>query len=382
MIEKDYERKYMYAVRYELIKTCKQTGARLGRLHTPHGVIETPIFMPVGTQATVKAMTPEELKDIGSQIILSNTYHLYMRPGHDLIERAGGLHKFMNWDKPILTDSGGFQVFSLGPLRKIKEEGVEFRSHLDGSKHFLSPEKAIEIQNALGSDIIMAFDECAPYPADRQYVKNSLERTTRWLERCKAAHKYPERQALFGIVQGGMYKELREQSAREITAIDLPGYAIGGLSVGEPKEMMYEVLDYTVPLLPEDKPRYLMGVGSPDDLLEGVLRGIDMFDCVLPTRIARNGTVMTSQGKVVVRNASYAEDFTSLDPECDCYTCRNYTKAYLRHLIKCNEILGARLLTIHNLHFLLKLMENVREAIREDRLLDYKKDFFEKYYGK
>ncbi|WP_040565847.1 tRNA guanosine(34) transglycosylase Tgt [Peptostreptococcus stomatis] len=372
----------MYAVRYELIKTCKQTGARLGRLHTPHGVIETPIFMPVGTQATVKAMTPEELKDIGSQIILSNTYHLYMRPGHDLIERAGGLHKFMNWDKPILTDSGGFQVFSLGPLRKIKEEGVEFRSHLDGSKHFLSPEKATEIQNALGSDIIMAFDECAPYPADRQYVKNSLERTTRWLERCKAAHKYPERQALFGIVQGGMYKELREQSAREITAIDLPGYAIGGLSVGEPKEMMYEVLDYTVPLLPEDKPRYLMGVGSPDDLLEGVLRGIDMFDCVLPTRIARNGTAMTSQGKVVVRNASYAEDFTSLDPECDCYTCRNYTKAYLRHLIKCNEILGARLLTIHNLHFLLKLMENVREAIREDRLLDYKKDFFEKYYGK
>ena len=372
----------MYAVKYELIKTCKQTGARLGRLHTPHGVIETPIFMPVGTQATVKAMTPEELKEIGSQIILSNTYHLYMRPGHDLIERAGGLHKFMNWDKPILTDSGGFQVFSLGPLRKIKEEGVEFRSHLDGSKHFLSPEKATEIQNALGSDIIMAFDECAPYPADRQYVKNSLERTTRWLERCKAAHKYPEKQALFGIVQGGMYKELREQSAKEITAIDLPGYAIGGLSVGEPKDMMYEVLDYTVPLLPEDKPRYLMGVGSPDDLLEGVLRGIDMFDCVLPTRIARNGTAMTSQGKVVVRNASYAEDFTSLDSECDCYTCKNYTKAYLKHLIKCNEILGARLLTIHNLRFLLKMMENVREAIKEDRLLDYKKDFFEKYYGK
>lgn len=372
----------MYAVKYELIKTCKQTGARLGRLHTPHGVIETPIFMPVGTQATVKAMTPEELKEIGSQIILSNTYHLYMRPGHDLIERAGGLHKFMNWDKPILTDSGGFQVFSLGPLRKIKEEGVEFRSHLDGSKNFLSPEKATEIQNVLGSDIIMAFDECAPYPADRQYVKNSLERTTRWLERCKAAHKYPEKQALFGIVQGGMYRELREQSAKEITAIDLPGYAIGGLSVGEPKDMMYEVLDYTVPLLPEDKPRYLMGVGSPDDLLEGVLRGIDMFDCVLPTRIARNGTAMTSQGKVVVRNASYAEDFTSLDSECDCYTCKNYTKAYLRHLIKCNEILGARLLTIHNLRFLLKMMENVREAIKEDRLLDYKKDFFEKYYGK
>ena len=372
----------MCTVKYELIKKCKQTGARLGRLHTPHGIIETPIFMPVGTQATVKAMTPEELTEIGSQIILSNTYHLYMRPGHELVEKAGGLHKFMHWDKPILTDSGGFQVFSLGPLRKIKEEGVEFRSHLDGSKHFISPEKAMEIQNALGSDIIMAFDECAPYPADRQYVKNSLERTTRWLQRCKSSHRYPDRQALFGIVQGGMYKDLREQSAKEITSIDLPGYAIGGLSVGEPKDMMYEVLDYTVPLLPEDKPRYLMGVGSPDDLLEGVLRGIDMFDCVLPTRIARNGTAMTSQGKVVVRNASYSEDFTSLDPECDCYTCRNYTKAYLRHLIKCNEILGARLLTIHNLHFLLKLMENVRNAIKEDRLLDYKNDFFKKYYGK
>lgn len=371
----------MYAVKYELIKTCKQTGARLGRLHTPHGIIETPIFMPVGTQATVKSMTPEELKEIGSQIILSNTYHLYLRPGHELIKKAGGLHKFMNWDKPILTDSGGFQVFSLGPLRKISEEGVEFRSHHDGSKHFLSPEKAIEIQNALGSDIIMAFDECAPYPADRQYVKNSLERTTRWLERCKEAHKNTENQALFGIVQGGMYKDLREQSAREITSIDLPGYAIGGLSVGEPKDIMYEVLEYTTPLLPEDKPRYLMGVGSPDDLIEGVIRGIDMFDCVLPTRIARNGTAMTSQGKVVVRNASYAEDFTALDPECNCYTCRNYSKAYIRHLVKTNEILGARLITNHNLHFLLNLMKDVRQAIMEDRLMDFRNEFFEKYYG-
>lgn len=369
----------MYAVTYELIKTCKQSGARLGVLHTPHGDIETPIFMPVGTQATVKSMTPEELKEIGSQIILSNTYHLYLRPGHELVKKAGGLHEFMHWDKPILTDSGGFQVFSLGPLRKITEEGVEFRSHLDGSKHFLTPEKAMEIQNALGSDIMMAFDECAPYPATKEYVKNSLERTTRWLERCKVAHKNPEKQALFGIIQGGMYKDLREQSAKEITAIDLPGYAIGGLSVGEPKPMMYEVLEYTTPLMPADKPRYLMGVGSPDDLIEGVIRGIDMFDCVLPTRIARNGTAMTSQGKVVVRNASYAEDFTPLDPECDCYTCRNYTKAYIRHLVKTNEILGARLITTHNLHFLLKLMEQIRQAIREDRLLDFREEFFRKY---
>lgn len=369
----------MYAVRYELIKTCKQSGARLGRLHTPHGIIETPIFMPVGTQATVKSMTPEELKEIGSQIILSNTYHLYMRPGHELIKRAGGLHNFMNWDKPILTDSGGFQVFSLGPLRKIKEEGVEFRSHLDGSKHFLTPEKAMEIQNALGSDIMMAFDECAPYPADREYVKNSLERTIRWLKRCKDAHNNTDKQALFGIIQGGMYKDLREQSAKEITSIDLPGYAIGGLSVGEPKPLMYDVLEHTTPLMPKDKPRYLMGVGSPDDLVEGVIRGVDMFDCVLPTRIARNGTAMTSQGKVVVRNATYAEDFTPLDPECDCYACKNYSRAYIRHLIKANEILGARLITTHNLHFLLNLMKQIRQAIMEDRLLDFRNEFFAKY---
>ncbi|MCC0635097.1 tRNA guanosine(34) transglycosylase Tgt [Clostridioides difficile] len=369
----------MYAVRYELIKTCKQSGARLGRLHTPHGIIETPIFMPVGTQATVKSMTPEELKEIGSQIILSNTYHLYMRPGHELIKKAGGLHEFMNWDKPILTDSGGFQVFSLGPLRKIKEEGVEFRSHLDGSKHFLTPEKAMEIQNALGSDIMMAFDECAPYPADREYVKNSLERTTRWLKRCKDAHNNTDKQALFGIIQGGMYKDLREQSAKEITSIDLPGYAIGGLSVGEPKPLMYDVLEHTTPFMPKDKPRYLMGVGSPDDLVEGVIRGVDMFDCVLPTRIARNGTAMTSQGKVVVRNATYAEDFTPLDPECDCYACKNYSRAYIRHLVKANEILGARLITTHNLHFLLNLMKQIRQAIMEDRLLDFRNEFFAKY---
>lgn len=369
------------AIKYELLHECKQTGARRGRLTTPHGVIETPIFMPVGTQATVKAMTPEELKDMNAQIILSNTYHLYMRPGHDLIKEAGGLHKFMNWDRPILTDSGGFQVFSLGDLRKIKEEGVEFRSHIDGSKHFLSPEKAMEIQNDLGPDIMMAFDECAPYPADRDYVKKSLERTTRWAQRCKDAHKNTENQALFGIVQGGMYKDLREQSARELMEIDFPGYSIGGLSVGEPKDIMYEVLDYTAPLLPKDKPRYLMGVGSPDALIEGAMRGIDMFDCVLPTRIARNGTAMTSQGKLVIKNAKHTRDFTPLDPECDCYTCRNYTKAYIRHLYKANEILSSRLLTTHNLHFLLKLMENVRTAIENDRLGDFRDEFFLKYYG-
>lgn len=367
------------AVKYELIKESTECKARLGRLHTPHGTIETPIFMPVGTRATVKTMTPEELKDLGAQIILSNTYHLYLRPGHELIREAGGLHKFMNWDRPILTDSGGFQVFSLGDLRKITEEGVEFRSHIDGSRHFISPEKSIEIQNALGSDIIMAFDECAPYPSDRDYVKHSLERTTRWAKRCKEAHRNPETQALFGIVQGGMYRDLREQSAKEIMDLDFPGYAIGGLSVGEPKELMYEVLDYTVPLLPKNKPRYLMGVGSPDCLFEGVIRGIDMFDCVLPTRIARNGTVMTSQGKVVIRNAKYARDFGKLDPECDCYTCRNYSRAYIRHLFNVNEILGARLTTIHNLYFLLKLMENIRSAIKEDRLLQYKEEFFKKY---
>jgi len=367
------------AIQFELIKTCKQSGARLGRLHTPHGVIDTPIFMPVGTQATVKAMTPEELEDMEAQIILSNTYHLFLRPGHELVEKAGGLHKFMNWHHPILTDSGGFQVFSLGDLRKITEEGVEFRSHLDGAKHFLSPERAIEIENALGADIIMAFDECAPYPAERDYVKKSLERTSRWAARCKEAHKKPDQQALFGIVQGGMYPDLRKQSAEEITAIGFPGYAIGGLSVGEPKPIMYEILEQTTPYLPEDKPRYLMGVGSPDDLLEGVLRGVDMFDCVLPTRIARNGTAMTSVGKVVIKNAKYYDDFSPLDPNCGCYTCRNYTKAYLRHLYKADEILSSRLMTYHNLFFLIELMKNVRQAIMDDRLLDFKDEFFLKY---
>ncbi len=369
----------MPALRYELIKTCKQSGARLGKIYTPHGVIDTPIFMPVGTQATVKAMSPEELEIMDARIILSNTYHLYLRPGHELVKKAGGLHKFMNWKRAILTDSGGFQVFSLGDLRKIKEEGVEFRSHLDGSKHFISPEKAIDIQNALGADIIMSFDECAPYPADRSYVKNSLERTTRWAKRGLLHHARPQEQALFGIIQGGMYHDLRYESAMQLIEMDFPGYSIGGLSVGEPKEMMYDVLDHLTPHMPADKPRYLMGVGSPDDLIEGVLRGVDMFDCVLPTRIARNGTAMTSEGKLVVRNATYQEDFLPLDPSCSCYTCRNYSRAYIRHLVKANEIMASRLITNHNLHFLLDLMRQVREAIAADRLLDFRKEFFVRY---
>lgn len=369
----------MAAVTYELIKTCKQTGARLGKLHTPHGEIETPIFMPVGTLATVKTMSPEELKQMEAQIILSNTYHLYLRPGHEIVKQAGGLHSFMNWDRPILTDSGGFQVFSLSNLRKIEEEGVHFRNHLNGEKLFISPEIATQIQNALGSDIMMAFDECAPYPAEREYVQKSLERTTRWAERCLQAHERPQDQALFGIIQGGMYADLRKQSVREITALDFPGYAIGGLSVGEPKDLMNEMLEETTPLLPTNKARYLMGVGSPDALLDGVIRGVDMFDCVLPSRIARNGTTMTSSGRLVVRNAKYAADFGPIDPKCDCYTCQNYSRAYIRHLIKCDETFGFRLTTYHNLYFLLKLMENIREAIRQDALLDYRNQFFEEY---
>ena len=365
--------------RYELIKEDKHTGARLGKIHTSHGVINTPIFMPVGTQATVKSMTSEDLEEMDANIILGNTYHLYLRPGQEIMEKAGGLHNFMNWDRPILTDSGGFQVFSLNDLRKITEEGVEFCSHLDGSRHFMSPEKSIDMQNTIGADIIMCFDECAPADADYEYTKKSMEMTTRWAKRCKDAHKRPDDQALFGIVQGGMYEDLRAESVRGLTEIDFPGYSIGGLSVGESKDTMYRILDATVPLLPKDKPRYLMGVGSVDALLEGVIRGVDMFDCVLQTRIARNVTAMTSQGKVVVRNATYKEDFTPLDPECDCFVCRNYTRAYLRHLVKCNEILGARLLTYHNLYFTLKLMEKVRNAIMEDNLLAFKESFFQKY---
>lgn len=365
-------------MKYTLLKTCKQTGARLGRIETPHGSFETPVFMPVGTQATVKTLTPHQLAEIDAQIILSNTYHLYLRPGHKLIEKAGGLHRFMNWPGSILTDSGGFQVFSLNDLRKISEEGVEFRSHIDGSTHFLSPEKAIEIQNSLGADIIMCFDECPPYPADREYAKSSLERTIRWAERCKDAHKYPDRQALFGIIQGGMYSDLRAQSVEEMVHLDFPGYSIGGLSVGEPKPLMYELLESTAPLLPQHKPRYLMGVGSPDCLVEGVIRGIDMFDCVLPTRVARNGTALTAQGKVVVRNATYAEDFEPIESGCDCYTCRSFSRAYVRHLIKADEVLGLTLISIHNLRFLLRLMQDMRQAIRDDRSGDFAKEVLAK----
>jgi len=383
----------MHAVTFELHKTDPRTKARRGTITTPHGKIDTPIFMPVGTAATVKAMRPEEVEELGAQIILNNTYHLYLRPGHEIVREAGGSHRFMNWHKPILTDSGGFQVFSLGKMRKITEEGVKFQSHIDGSRHMISPEKSMEIQHALGSDIMMAFDECAPWPAERRYVEESLELTTRWLARCKKAHdEYAAslggesqilgegcNQSLFGIMQGGTYKDLRERSAEQVVEMDLPGYGIGGLSVGEPKDLMYEVMDDCVELLPKDKPRYLMGVGSPDCLFEGVERGIDMFDCVLPTRIARHGMAMTSVGRVNIKNKQYERDFTPLDPNCDCYTCRNYSRAYLRHLFKCDEILSAMLMTNHNLHFLVKTMENIRQAIDEDRFLEYKKEFFDAY---
>ncbi len=369
----------MTAITYELVKKDERTGARAGIIHTPHGSFPTPIFMPVGTQASVKGVSPDELRDLGAGIILSNTYHLFLRPGMDLIREAGGLHKFMHWDGAILTDSGGFQVFSLGDLRKITEEGVTFRSHIDGSKKFLSPEVSMEVQMALGSDIVMAFDECVPYPADYNYAKQSTERTIRWLQRCKDAMTAPN-QGLFGIVQGGMYKDLREWSARETTAMDLPGYAVGGLSVGEPKELMYEMLEYSTSLLPQDKPRYLMGVGTPDCLVEGVQRGIDMFDCVYPTRVARNGMAMTWTGRLVMKNAQFTHDHTVLEEGCGCYACRNgYTRAYIRHLVRANEIFGLRLLSLHNLYFLQEFMRRMRQAILEDRFTEFRSDFFNHY---
>ena len=360
---------------FELLHVCAQTGARRGRLHTPHGVIETPIFMPVGTQATVKTMSPDELKQIGAQIILSNTYHLHLRPGEDLVAEAGGLHRFMNWDRPILTDSGGFQVFSLAELRKLNENGVEFQSHLDGSRHFFSPEVSIGVQEKLGSDIMMQFDECSPWPCDYDRAKGAMYRTLRWLNRCMAA-KTRDDQALFGIVQGAFYKDLRVECAKEMAKLDLPGFGIGGLSVGEPKEIMYEMLDEIRPYMPENKPRYLMGVGSPDCLVEGVLRGVDMFDCVLATRVARNGTVFTRDGRLVVRNAKYAHDFTPLEADCDCYACKNYTRGYIRHLLKAQEILPLRLNSIHNIRFLTRLMEDMRAAIEQDLFADWCEEFF------
>lgn len=350
------------AITYELIKQCPHTGARAGRIHTPHGSFDTPIFMPVGTQASVKTLAPEELKEMGAGIILSNNYHLFLRPGSKLVKEAGGLHKFMNWDRAILTDSGGFQVFSLGDLRKISEEGVTFRSHIDGSKKFLSPEIATQSQMDLGADIIMAFDECVPYPADFKYTRESMELTLRWAQRCKDTMTNPN-QGLFGIVQGGMYKDLRIECANRLVDMDFPGYAVGGLSVGEPKELMYEMLDITLEHLPQNKARYLMGVGTPDCLVEGVMRGIDMFDCVYPTRVARNGTAMTWNGRLVIKNAQYEHDFHPIDEHCNCYTCRNYSRAYIRHLVRVNEIFGLRLLTIHNLHFLIDFMRQMRQSI-------------------
>jgi queuine tRNA-ribosyltransferase len=336
--------------------------------------------MPVGTKATVKTLTPAQLREIGFPVILANTYHLYLRPGSKTIQEAGGLHSFMNWPGAILTDSGGFQIFSLSSLTKVEEEGVVFRSHLDGSQHFLTPERVMAIEEELGADIIMPLDQCLPYPSPYEAAREAQERTTRWAARCREAHQNP-RQALFGIVQGVVYRDLREKSARELVALDFPGYAVGGLSVGEPKSLMYEVLDYTVPLLPEDKPRYLMGVGSPDALWEGVARGIDMFDCVFPTRIARNGTAMTSRGRVIIRDAVYARDFSPLDAECSCYTCRNFSRAYLRHLFNAKEILGLVLVTYHNLFFLREMMQEVRRALQENRFNEAKEEFFYKYYG-
>lgn len=362
------------AITYELIKQCPHTGARAGRIHTPHGSFDTPIFMPVGTQASVKTLAPEELKEMGAGIILSNNYHLFLRPGSKLVKEAGGLHKFMNWDRAILTDSGGFQVFSLGDLRKISEEGVTFRSHIDGSKKFLSPEIATQSQMDLGADIIMAFDECVPYPADFKYTRESMELTLRWAQRCKDTMTNSN-QGLFGIVQGGMYKDLRIECANRLVDMDFPGYAVGGLSVGEPKELMYEMLNITLEHLPQNKARYLMGVGTPDCLVEGVMRGIDMFDCVYPTRVARNGTAMTWNGRLVIKNAQYEHDFHPIDEHCNCYTCRNYSRAYIRHLVRVNEIFGLRLLTIHNLHFLIDFMRQMRQSIMEDRFPEFYRKF-------
>lgn len=365
-------------VTFELLHTCKQSGARLGVLHTPHGDIPTPIYMPVGTQATVKAMTPREMEEIGAKIILSNTYHLHLRPGEEIVREAGGLHRFMDWPHPVLTDSGGFQVFSLAGLRKITEEGAAFRSHLDGGKRFISPEKSMDIQQALGADIAMAFDVCSPFPCDHRTAQEAMYRTHRWAERCKKHHTRSD-QALFGIVQGAFYEDLRIESAKTLADMDFPGYGIGGLSVGEPKPVMYEMLEKIEPYMPKNKPRYLMGVGTPDCFLEGVLRGIDMFDCVLATRIARNGTCFTGHGRLVVRNAQYARDFTPIEEGCDCYACRHFTRAYVRHLLKADEITGARLASIHNLRFLIRMMEEIRQAILEDRFLDYRREFYERY---
>jgi len=355
--------------------------ARAGVITTPHGDIKTPVFMPVGTQATVKTMNPEEVRELGADIILGNTYHLFLRPGDDVVAKFGGLHKFMNWPHPILTDSGGFQVFSLGAIRKIREEGVDFRSHIDGSKRFISPEKSIDIQNNLGSDIVMLFDECPPGQSSREYLIPSIERTTRWAKRCVEAHKRPDDQGLFAIVQGGIYEDLRDKSMNELMEMDesFSGYAIGGLAVGEPREDMYRILDYITPKLPENKPRYLMGVGEPLDMLEAVEHGVDMMDCVQPSRIGRHGTTFTKYGRLVIKNAKYSLDPRPLDEDCDCYVCKNYTRGYIRHLFKANEMLGQKLATYHNLYFLIKMMNGARDAIIDKRFIAFKEEFIKNY---
>jgi len=360
------------AFHFEIIKKDRSSRARLGRVETDHGSFTTPAFLPVGTQGSVKSLTPEELVEIGVEAILGNTYHLYLRPGHEIIGRLGGLHTFIHWERPILTDSGGFQIYSLGSLRKISEDGVTFQSHLDGSSHFLTPEKVMEIQTALDSDIAMVLDECVPYPSPFEHVKTSMERTSRWAKRCLHVKREND-PALFAIVQGGIYRDLREESAQTLVEMGFQGYAIGGLSVGEPKPAMLDVLGWTTPLLPENAPRYLMGVGTPEDILDAVMLGMDFFDCVLPTRNARNGTLFTSSGKISIKQAQYAEDRRAVDEKCSCYTCRHYSRAYLRHLYLSKEILSSRLNTIHNLYYYINLLGQIKEAIQEGRLLDFYK---------
>ncbi|MFH2011193.1 MAG: tRNA guanosine(34) transglycosylase Tgt [Pseudomonadota bacterium] len=362
--------------KFNLLKKDSSSHARLGKIRTKHGELTTPAFMPVGTQGTIKSLSPEDLKAVGAEIICSNTYHLYLRPGHEIIKKLGGLHRFMGWDSPILTDSGGFQVFSLSALRKITEDGVHFQSHIDGTRHFISPEKSIEIQEALGSDIIMCFDECIPYPSSYDYTLNSVNMTGKWAERCKIAKRSGE-SALFGIIQGGMFGDLREKSVESILNIGFDGYAIGGLSVGETRPMMYEIIIKTLPFLPEDSPRYLMGVGTPEDLVESIRLGVDMFDCVIPTRNARNGMLFTSKGKILIKNAQYIDDDSPLDDDCQCYTCRNFSRGYLRHLLVANEILSPRLNTIHNLTYYFTLINEIRDAIEKGRYAEFSNQFYE-----
>ncbi len=361
-----------------MVKVCLKTQARVGKLVTRHGIVSTPVFLPVGSQGTVKTLTPEELKDIGVTIILGNTYHLYLRPGIDTIEQLGGLHRYIAWDGPILTDSGGYQIFSLARLRQVTDDGVLFRSHIDGSEHSLTPESIVELQEKLGADIIMALDECPAFSEGVSKVHEAVERTYRWAERCQKHHLSSE-QLLFGIVQGGIFPELRHQSAAAITSLDFPGYAIGGLSLGEPKELTWAMVDETVPFLPEDKPRYLMGVGSPEDIVEGVSRGIDIFDSALPTRIARNGALFTMRGRQNIRKAIYKTKDEPVDTDCDCYACRTFSAAYLHHLFRCEELLAYRLATIHNLRFITRLMQGIKDAIQQDTFIDFKNDFLSGY---